>query len=245
MLIAKKFQRVAPIEQLIKQPIKNFDETVKDYTCFNFKTLKQLKTYLARRDMILSEDKQLVAVNVEAFLINNKWDKAKTIKLVRLISDMTDRVAFYGWNSLMLKLDIQYGSKESVDKVKEMMKFIKNHIEAYRSAIGNDKVFSIEEFPHNLADLRADALFCKDKSGESCYTKMWKCVGGVYYVYEDLFNDLLKFGYTREQLRTIIHCNETQNAYEGIPKFLIKKYFYIPDGSKAIREAIIGEQTNA
>lgn len=52
---------------------------------------------------------------------------------------------------------------------------------------------------------------------------------------------MLSFGYSRDQLKVIIHGRHKSKNYDYIPMYLITKYLAIPDGSKAIRDAIFNK----
>ena len=224
----KNFPRVAPLSQFVKVDSKTIGSSV----------TKWLKPLVARRDVILGED--IVAINIASCVSNRILDKSKLIKMLRECYDISENLTFYGWNGLMLKLNIQYGSKECSDTSAKIFNFILKHIEAYQEILGKPIRNIVKPFPKELAELRADHLLCKDDSGESCYTKMWVLIDDAYYIYDCFLDELVNFGYTKDQIKVIIHSRNTTGGYDYIPNYLIKKYLAIPDGSKSIRDIFGG-----
>lgn len=227
MEISNKLPKISSADSLLKERIKS-DNTMS----------KKLKSALLHKDIILGDN--LVAINVRSFSNRGIWDKVQTINLTRLASQITPRISFYGWNGLAIDLGLLYGSTKCLDKFQSILSFVLNHAKAYREELNLDGSVTIVDFPKELAPLRADNLFCKDETGESCYVRMWSYVKGTYYLYDDLLQDLLAFGYTKEQLRPIIHANEITNTIAGIPEYIKNKYFINPNGSKAVRDMIKG-----
>lgn len=227
----KNFPRLASYSQVVKKPLKAFDSRVS-----NLENSKFLKPLLAKADIILEDG--IVAINVASWTTHKELDKPKIIKMLRNCYDVTPNIAFYGWNNLMLELNQQYGSRNCLDEITSILDFVKKHIEAYQESKGEEPNFKITEFPVELADQRADHIYCKDNTGESCYSCMWKLIDDCYYVHDSFMNDMISFGYTKEQIKVIIHGSYVNGRFDMIPNYIKRKYLVIPDGSKAIRDLI-------
>lgn len=230
-LAPKNFPRLASYSQNIKQPLKTFESKV-----FKYNNAKYLKPLLAKADIILDED--ILAINVSSWSTHKELDKSKIIKMLRNCYDVTPNISFYGWNGLMLDLNLQYGSKACLEEIKSILGFVKKHVEAYQESKGETANFKIAEFPEKFAALRVDHIFCKDSSGESCYSHMWKLIDDCYYVYDLFMNDMISFGYTKDQIKVIIHGSQINGRFDMIPNYIKRKYLAIPDGSKVVKDLI-------
>lgn len=169
----KSFPKVVLLSQFKKMDSKKVDTRIS----------KWLKPFVMRKDVIVSED--MLAINVGCWVCNKTLDKSRIIKMLRECYELNHNLSFYGWNSLMIGLDLRYGSKESIDKTRDIMNFVIKHVEAYQEALGEEPNFEPKEFPENLAEFRLDHILCKDNSGESCYSNMWKYIDDSYVVYDD------------------------------------------------------------
>lgn len=230
---SSKFPKVQPLKQYIKENKPSKQELPKSSS-------KELKLLLGRRDFLL--DETTVLINL-ATVVSNKSkeiDKNRLIKLIRLACDIRPKIAFYGWNTLMLRLDIKYGTKECLTQVKELKEFITKHGEAYKKYIKAETPFEWVKPNKELLKERYDELLCLNVESETSKLKnMWSCVGDdVYYVFDDFYQALLDYGYSKEQLRGVIHRCEKTKDYSLIPLYLRKKYLAIPDGDKAIQEIL-------
>lgn len=206
---------------------------------------KELKLLVGRKDIILGDTTALI--NLTAIIKPNTKDidKSRLIKLIRMCCDLKPNIAFYGWNSLMLRLGIQYGSKQCLDKTLEIKNFIIKHGKAYKEYINAEQPFSWVKPDKDILNKRYDRLLCSEDE-TSKLKNMWVKPDDNYYVlYDDFYTALLNYGYTKEQLRRIIHVCSQSGNYDAIPAYLRKKYLAIPDGSPAMNKLLYNGENKA
>lgn len=193
---------------------------------------KNLKSLLLNRDFVM--DDKTVLINL-ASIANPNLDKAKLIKLLRLACDLRPQIAFYGWSALMLRLDIQFGSKACQEVEMALKQFILKHCKAYTEHLKKDDIVWVKP-NQELLSQRYDAVLCDKETGK--LKRMWVMLDGVYCIHDDFYNALVNYGYTKDQIRGVIHRSNQTEDYSLIPLYLRKKYLVIPDGRKALEKII-------
>ena len=200
--------------------------------------LKALKILVNRKDFILSEDTTLINIAAIANPETHELDKARLIKLTRLACDLNPKIAFYGWNTLMLRLNIQYGSQDCLRLAQTLKKFVLKHCEAYTEHFHMKHKEEWVKPDEELLKGRYDYILCKNPKSETSKLEMWTMIDGIYYIHDDFYQALLDYGYTKDQLRGVIHrCTHTK-TYDLIPKYLRKKYLAIPNGDSSLSKVL-------
>lgn len=154
----------------------------------------------------------------------------KIITLVRGLADLNEKVelGFFNFYSAMECLSEQgYRSKqEGFQVISRLKDLCLKHFEGYCRVTGRS------------SSLTFKAVKSKNFPGARLYQNrgMGKPkiyldeTNGTYYLHENLFKDLLSYGYTEKQLKEVIsNFMESKQATLGIPAFLLKKHFKIPD----------------
>lgn len=193
---------------------------------------KILKSLVLNRDFILNDN--TVMVNL-ACIANLTLDKAKLIKLLRLACDIRPQIAFYGWCSLMIRLDVQFGSVACVKLTTALKNFIIKHCNAYAEYQKKAPIVWVKP-TKELLEKRYDSMLSNTETDK--LRKMWVLVDGIYYIHDDFYEALINYGYTKDQIRGVVHrCTKTED-YSLIPLYIRKKYLVIPNGGKALEKII-------
>lgn len=237
-MVSSKFPKVMTLKQLDKKE----KLTVECPNIVEKKDMKSLKMLVGKKDFILGDNATLVNLASVVDPQTKDIDKNRLIKLVRLACETSPNVAFYGWNPLMLRLNIQYGTKQCLTKAMEIKNFIIKHGKAYMEYQGNKSEFNWIKAPKELLEKRYDRIFCKTPDSETSKLKaMWVKVDDVYCIYDDFYEALTNYGYTKEQLRGVIHRCEMSGNSRLIPYYLRKKYLVIPNGDEALQKVLYND----
>ena len=225
-ITSNKFPKIMTLKQYNKnQPIEELN------THLTGSDLKALKILVNRKDFILGEDTTLINIATIANPETHDLDKARLIKLTRLACDLNPKIAFYGWNTLMLRLNVQYGSHDCLRLAETLKRFVMKHCEAYTEHFHMRYKEEWVNPSEELLKQRYDYILCKNPESPTSKLDMWTMVDGVYCIHDDFYQALLDYGYTKDQLRGVIHrCTHTK-TYDLIPRYLRKKYLAIPDGN--------------
>lgn len=142
----------------------------------------------------------------------------------------------------MINLGIQYGSKKCLDLVANLKEFISKHGQAFLEQIENPNPFQIVKASESILSYTNDNLIVRHPKEEtSSYFGMWAMADGVYYIQDDFFQALLNYGYTKDQIRTVIHGCTMSDKNDLIPFYLRRKYLANPDSTVNVRKILLGE----
>lgn len=229
-----RFPKIQPLKQYMKD-IKPIGEIPKTNS-------KELKMLVGRKDIILDDTTALLNLMAVAPVKTKELDKNRLIKLIRLACDIRPQISFYGWNSFMLRLGISYGTKQCLELTQQLKEFIIKHGKSYREYMKSDIPFTwVKPNKEILKQGYDNLLYYNPESDTSKLKTMWVEIDGVYYLYDDFYQALIDYGYSKEQLRGVIHRCNVSKEYSLIPFYLRKKYLSIPNGESAMNKVLYGE----
>ena len=236
------FPKIALLKQLNKKNQNAYNNLLNKFN-FTSKELKSIRAALVRRDLIIDEETQEVLINIGDCAKNKELDKSKLIQLIRNACKFNNRVSIYGWNKLMINLDIQYGSRECLNLVETLKDFIIKHGNAYLEETERAGFFQIVKASESILSHASDNLIIRHPEEEtSSYFGMWVALDETYYIMDEFYEALLNYGYTKEQIKVAIHTSTMSGKNEAIPLYLRKRYLVNPDGTKSVRRILLDKE---
>lgn len=233
------FPKISVMKQYDKKNQNDFTEmlNLKD---FNGKDLKFIKSALIKKDLVVLGNEVLLCVG--SCIKDNELDKAKLIQLVRNACKFNSKISIYGWNNLMIGLNIQYGNKRCLDLIREIKNFIIKHGQTYLEATLNESKFEIVKASESILRLANDNLIVRHPEEEtSSYFGMWAMYEGTYFIHDEFYQALLNYGYSKDQIRAVIHGCTMSGKNDLIPFYLRKKYLTNPDSTVNVKRILLEE----
>jgi hypothetical protein len=229
-------KRVLPISSLTKK--KKVDTT---YIEQNLNNWKQVQSYLKKRTIYHDREQNFAIIDLSACSTNFEFDKGRLIQLIRACVDLINltpektpsHIGFWGLADLCFLLKIRYGSRDCLDLCQVIHTLTKKHISAYLDYLKSDIDISIKvdsDLPFE------DKIFYDGNVGK---LKMCWVESEKYFYANDIFlNDLLLFGFTPSQVKTLIHGSQISGTIAMLPQFVLLKYFKSINAKKEIKEIL-------
>lgn len=222
-------KRVVPISNRVKKEVVSVPANIP----------KTVVSYLKKRALYFNAP-DLVMLNLATCVVNTDFDKARFIQLIRGAIDLLELnskgvgyLGFFGLADLTLKLRIRYGDRACLNLCQIIHILAEKHIEAYLAYLKSSKKVEIKtglDYPFE------SGVFYDGSVGK--LIRCWVESERYFYIHDLLLEDLLAFGYTQNQLKTLIHLSQTKKSVELFPEFIVVKYFRMINSKKEIEDIL-------
>lgn len=207
--------------------------------------VSKLKTYLTKEELGYDVDKHVCYINLGSCFADNKLDIAKLIQLIRncfyLEPEENLKISFWGVSDLLRHFNYKRGSKTSLELLSRVLGLAKSHTLAFSDYLkGKPFAKTKIELVDEPTFIFSDAVLY-DGKGMGKLLKGWVYdeKSDTFYVHDGLFQDLLDYGFSRDQLKQVIHLCQKGDTVNQLPKYIYRAYMNEPDAYKEISETLI------